>query len=119
MQQHQAPSRELHLSIHGYLVGTIWMPAAECFKPLTYDLTREDARFTEPGTLRDHVLRATNDGDFQSCEIADGVLVAEMVTRTATSTKRRTRQFDLSRFPSIADCIRTEWEGPVYDGDDD
>jgi len=47
---------DVQFTISGYLVGDIWMPATECYKDLHYDLTREDARFTEPGTLRDHVL---------------------------------------------------------------
>jgi len=34
----------LQIEISGYLVGPIWMPAVECYKPLRYDATREQAR---------------------------------------------------------------------------
>lgn len=108
---------ELNLSIRGYLVGQIWMPATECWKDLTYSITREDTRFSEPLTLREHVLRATNDGDFQSCQIADGVLIAETTRRTKTGITKRVRSWPLDRFPSIEDCIRTDWDGPC--GEDD
>ena len=100
----------------GYLVGDIWMPQAECYRPLSYNLTRESARFTSPGTLRDHVLAATSDGDFRSAQIADGYLVCERVYTTRGSNGRvtRTRAWPLSRFPSIADCIKEDWCGPSY-----
>jgi hypothetical protein len=103
---------ETRMTIRGYLVGAIWMPNTECYKPLAYDLTREDARFTEPGTLRDHVLAATNDGDFQSCAIADGFLIVERVRHTSTGYVKRSRTFELSRFPSVSDCLRPDWDGP-------
>lgn len=109
---------DLQISIRGYVVGPIWWPSgAECFKPLSYNLTRENARFTEPGSLRDHVLAATNDGDFQSCTIACGELVVKRTSYTTDAQQRITRKrcvtriFPLSRFPSIADCLHP-------DGDD-
>ena len=106
------------LEIRGTLVGPIWMPACECYKPLSYDIGREQAR-TVGGkmTLRDHVLRATNDGDFQHCEIADGVIVATFKRATKNGYNTRTRYFDLARFPSIADCLRLDWGGPIGDAD--
>jgi hypothetical protein len=110
---------DMQITLTGYLVGKIWMPARECWKHLSYDLTREDARFTEPGTLRDHVLAATRDGDFQSCSIAEGYLHVQITkiqqTGTALKTYRRTRSFPLTMFPSVKDCINTEWDGPTYD----
>jgi hypothetical protein len=111
------------ITITGYLVGDIWMPAIECWKRLDYDLTREEARFTEPGTLRDHILAATNDSDFQSCSIAHGELT---VTRTTVSldnhtrrTKRVTRSWPLEHFPSIRDCLHNDpdwW--PTFDDEE-
>lgn len=36
------------IRLTGYVVGPIWWPAgAECFKPLDYGITREDARMIE------------------------------------------------------------------------
>jgi hypothetical protein len=94
--------------ITGFVVGPIWWPVGvECYKPLNYSITREDARFSAPGTLRDHVLAATNDGDFQHCTIAQGRLV---VTRLIGS-RRVTRGWPLDYFPSVRDCLHP-------DGDD-
>lgn len=93
------------ITLSGYLVGGIWWPVdVECWKTFKYDLTREDCRFTEPGTLRDHVLRIICDGDFQSASIAQGEL-----TITVTKPGRKlSRAFPLSRFPSIADCLHPD-----------
>ena len=108
--------RNLQLTICGYLVGNIWMSNAECSKPFNYDVTREAKRYVggKP-TLRDHVLAATNDGDFQSCLIAAGGLIATVTKRTKTGSIKRTRCFDLSQFHSIADCLRNDWDGPYED----
>ena len=103
------------IEITGYLVGPIWWPAGlECYKHFTYDLTCEDQRLCgrdgkhEPGTLRDHILRITQDGDFQSCEIADAALCITVYK----TNRHRSRLFDLELFPSIADCVKTDWHGP-------
>ena len=101
------------ISLSGYLVGPIWWPSEECYKRFDYNLTDEESRWSEPGTLRDHVLAITNDGDFQHCEIADGILEIT----TYKTNRRRSRIFDLSMFPSIADCIKSDWCGPSFDDD--
>jgi hypothetical protein len=106
---------ETNIRIKGYLVGNIWMPDIECYKRLSYNLTRENERLSEPGTLRDHVLRATRDGDFQSCSIADGVLLVTRTKQNKTGTVSRTRAFPLRMFPSIADCLNEDWAGPTED----
>lgn len=97
----------LSISIRGYIVGPIWWPAdSECYKPLVYDLTRE-AALMDGATLRDHVLRATNDGDFQHATLAH----AELVVERRKAGRRVIRSFPLSHFPSVADCLHP-------DGDD-
>lgn len=102
-------TRNHSFKITGYLVGPIWWPSgSECWKDLDYDLSSEDARFTEPGTLRDHILRATNDGDFQNCSIAHGELVATRCYRRGERTVREVRSWPLERFPSIADCLHDD-----------
>lgn len=99
----------MQINITGFLVGPIWWPAgAECFKRLSYDVTREDARFLEPGTLRDHVLRATNDGDFQGCAIAQGELTITSTRCDGATRVTRSRTWPLDRFPSIADCLHED-----------
>src|SRR5688572_22479299 len=95
------------ITISGYVVGPIWY-GQECYKTFTYNLTDEERRWSEPGTLRDHVLAITRDGDFQHCEIADGTLTIT----TYKDKRKRSRDFDLAMFPSIADCIKTDWAGP-------
>lgn len=107
----------LNISLRGYIVGPIWWPAgAECFKPLDYDITSESARM-DGGTLRDHVLRATNDGDFQSATLAH----AELVVERRNGSRRVIRSFPLSRFPSVADCLHPEGDDwcPQTDMEDD
>lgn len=105
------------IELRGYVVGPIWWPAgAECFKDLRYNATDQNARWSEPGTLRDHVLAATRDGDFQNCTIAHGELVIER----RQGSRRVIRSFPLSKFPSIADCLHPEGDDwcPQYDGED-
>lgn len=107
-------------TLRGYLVGNIWMPNVECWKHLAYDLTSEDARFTSPGTLRDHVLRATNDSDFRSCDIAEGELVTVATIRKPDGrVYRRERRTPLERCSSVADMVLTDWDGPTYDDESD
>jgi hypothetical protein len=97
-----------NISLRGFIVGPIWWPAgAECYKPLSYSITDERVRWSEPGTLRDHVLAATNDGDFQSATLAQ----AELVVERRAGNRRVIRSFPLSHFPSVADCLHP-------DGDD-
>ena len=92
----------MHVEISGFLVGPIWWPAgAECFKPFRYDVTAEDTGLSEPGTLRDHVLRITNDGDFQFCALAQ----AELTITLYKPSLSRSRSWPLEHFPSIADCL--------------
>lgn len=105
----------------GYIVGQIWWPAGtECWKDLHFDCTDYAKRCTPRATLRDCVLAATNDGDFQGCDIAQGELVLE--TRKAGPDGRMTtrrKSYPLSRFPSIADCLHSDpdwW--PEYSDED-
>ncbi len=106
------------MRFQGFIVGPIWWPAgAECFKPLQYSLTDHDRRSSEPMTLREHVLRATNDGDFQSATLAHAVLVVER----RLGSRRVIRSFPLSKFPSVADCLHPEGDDwcPQDDGESD
>lgn len=103
------------ITISGYVVGPIWWPAgAECFKEFRHDATAYDARCTRPSTLREHCCRITSDGDFQGCDIADGVLT---ITRHRNG-RRVSRDFPLEMFPSISDMLKTDWDGPYYPSED-
>jgi hypothetical protein len=100
---------KVEFTVTGYVVGPIWWPVGEeCYKHFSYNLTCEDERFTEPATLREHVLSITNDGDFQYSEIADGFLTATI----RKPGRARSRNFPLDMFPSIKDCIKDDWCGP-------
>ena len=113
---------QTQISIRGYLVGPIWQPGFdECWRHFNYDLTREDKRFTEPGTLHDHMLSATRDGDFQSTVVAQGELIIQVTRRNAAGeTITRTRSWPLDRFPSIRDFLHPDpdWS-PAYPDDDE
>lgn len=110
---------EITHKIKGYLVGNIWMPQTECYKPLDYDLTREDARFSDSdgkkrvGSLWDHCSRACNDGDFQFCAIADGVLETTASIKRGGKIYTRRVYRELAQFPSITDLIKQDWNGPI------
>lgn len=112
-------ARTSQISITGYLVGNIWMPGAECWKHLNYDVTAKSWNWGEKGSLRDHVLAATNDGDFQSCNIACGELVITHTDDTGPTRRRWTRVFDLKMFPSIADCVHDDPDWFPGFGDDE
>jgi hypothetical protein len=98
------------ISIRGYLVGPIWWPAgAECWKNLNYDLTRERDRYVEPPTtLREHVLAATRDGDFQHCVIAQGEIVIERSRMIGRDLVRKIRYYPLEKFHDVADCLHDD-----------
>jgi hypothetical protein len=111
--------RRTDISIHGFLVGDIWMPMTECWKDLFYNITSEDERWSEPGTLREHVCRATNDGDFRSAAIAQGELVVTIRREAPQGTLTRSRSFPLSMFPSVRDMLHDDpdWFPPCDEGD--
>lgn len=84
------------VKLFGTLIGPIWMPAAICTKPIDHRFDMPIDRFANsytrgdwPGSLRDALLSefATNDGDFQSCKLANGTI---KVTRynLVTGTRR-------------------------------
>jgi hypothetical protein len=98
------------ITITGFIVGPIWWPSgSECWKDLKYDATDQQARTDGKMTLRDHVLRASMDGDFQSCSLAAGELHIETThVRASGTVVRRRRSWSLYDFPSIADCLHED-----------
>lgn len=112
--------RHTSITIEGFLVGNIWMPAAECFKHLTFDVDSHRSRCVSSDgsryTLRDAMLEATRDGDFQSCVVAAGTLRIEVTTITEGRRVSRSRSWPLDRFPSIRDMLHADPEWfPAYD----
>lgn len=101
--------------IVGYLTGYIWMPAVECFKEFSYNINAQEKRWSEKGTLRNHVDVVVNDGDFQSCKIGNAEL------RTTMTIVRNGKRYitykyrDLQSFPSIVDYIEKDWYPPYND----
>lgn len=105
-------STNTRIRIYGELQGKIWMPAVECSKQFDINLVRIPRHATtrtahahgwpwEISELRDALLSLTNDGDFQSCEIAWAVLE---VTRVK-GNKRVTRVWPVRGLGENADCF--------------
>ena len=96
------------------------MPATVCGKQFT--VTERDFSTTigldrkgNRPTLRDMVLKATNDGDFQSCEIADATVTFERTVYGETRTRTVKRHVDIRQFPSVADCVVAEDSERYYE----
>lgn len=99
------------VQIIGTIGGRIWMPACVCSKQFKvsnleypYTALTENGRSVK-ATLRDMILMVTNDGDFQSCLIADATVVFIRTVVTASGTITRRRAMDIRQFPSVADCV--------------
>lgn len=101
------------LTIAGEIVGTIWMPAAECYKEFSVSDNQYPFNAYFDGsrpTIRDMALHVTNDGDFQQCHISgNSVLIFERTTWTKTGPIKKQRIMYASQFPSIADCVGEEF----------
>ena len=108
-----------HAHIEGQIQGPIWMPSVVCTK--SFNVSEDDFRYSDGSrpALRDMVLRAINDGDFQSADISFGNLIIEAINprKDGRGQIARTRSFDLRMFGSVADCIVDEndieygWDG--------
>ena len=108
------------ITLNGMLVGPIWMPAAECIKPITLDRKR-DFRYSDGSlpTAREMALRATNDGDFQSCALTvDSYFEFERSTWRGSTLIRRSRIISVTAFPSIADCVDERESCEMHDDED-
>ncbi len=106
------------VTVTGTIAGQIWMPAVTCGK--TFKLTSQpgpwgDFHYSDGSrpTLREMILRATGDGDFQSCQVIDATVRFERVTQTLTGSKTRTRNMDIRQFPGVADCV-AELDSEAY-----
>ena len=110
----QSTYGQIKAEISGYMVGPIWRPAGEeCYKHVTHSCHDQDKLWSEPGTLRDHMeaLSMREGGDFQHCQLA----VGELTLTIRKPNRTRSRTFPLSMFPSIADYLREDWDGPCWD----
>ena len=112
---------QTRIKIYGEVSGEIWMPAVRCTKMFELDLiriARDSSPRTYPGiaprsmeitSLRDALLHLTNDGDFQSCGIAWGILEVSHSSRNDTDTSStvstRTRVWTLRGIGQNADCF--------------
>jgi hypothetical protein len=101
------------VTLRGHIVGPIWMPTTDCWKPVEADSESFERSTGERPTARDLALRATEDGDFMHCRLtADSEFEFERVTRSNGSVKVLHRRVPVTAFPSIADCVdeRESWE---------
>ena len=105
--------RDIQATLYGNLIGTIWMLAAKCSKPVRVNLTSERDRLTpsRAGSLRHMVGQVCNDGDFQSAMLsADSFIRVEVSTyRKGGKARRVSRDIDLAQMPSIADYVSDEY----------
>lgn len=96
------------ITIHGTLRGNLWW-GGEAEKEFTYTV-KDGSHFTDGKreSLRDAVLRITNDGDFQSCEILADAYIKATLQKGHTT---RAIKFDLNSdlFPSIKDCLLDDY----------
>ena len=107
--------------IHGQIQGRIWMPACVCTK--SFRVSEDDFRYSDGSrpTLRDMILRATNDGDFQSAAVSYGWLTVETILPRKDSrgqiTRKRSWNLRSPLFSSLADLIVPEDEIEYSDAD--
>ena len=106
------------ITLQGTIAGTIWMPAATCakhFKVVDKPGPWGDFHYSDGSrpTIREMVLKATNDGDFQSCSIIDATVTVERRTAGRNGETVRRRHFDIRQFPSVSDCV-VELESDEY-----
>lgn len=84
------------------------MPAIECTKDITVNLTRERDRLvpSRAGSLRHMICSIVSDGDFRSCALTDDTVVEITTARNRGGALcTRTRHIPITRFTSVADCI--------------
>lgn len=118
-------TRHVSITIEGFIVGPSWMPGTECYKSLHFDVVGHRGRCTSSAgdryALRDAMLEATRDGDFQSAVVAQGMLHIDS-TRIGADGRRVThsRAWPLERFPSISDMLHDDpdWLPNVEDAGD-
>lgn len=94
------------VKLNGVIYGDLWW-SGEAWKDVNATAKDDD-------TLRDLVLRVTNDGDFQGCDLtADSSITVTLIK----PNRRITRTFDINLFPSVADCIgeKESYDFPVMD----
>ena len=98
------------ISIHGTKRGPIWWPVgAECEKDFSYTVKADE-------TLRDALLKITNDGDFQYTEVLENTFIrVKMLLQSGYATLTRERIFDITSplFTSIQDMVINDY--PVYE----
>jgi hypothetical protein len=105
----------LQVEISGTLIGTIWMPSTICTKEFRMNLTIERNRFTDKSlSISEAIQRVCNDGDFQSCSIAEATLKITYWIGNKTIGK----YFDISRCKSIKDHWMNKKEKKAFENID-
>lgn len=86
--------QDFSVELRGTIYGSIWW-SGNAWKDV-------ESRAHDDDTLRDLILRVTNDGDFQNTDLTqDSCLIVTLLK----PNKRITRYFDITLFDSISDCI--------------
>ncbi len=99
-----APTTYRTVNLYGDAVGAFWWPIGE---PFVIGCTH--CRVNDDETLRDAVLRWSQDYAGDSSEgiaFANARVTFTRETRWPDGRRvTRSRDYDLSRFPSVSDCI--------------
>jgi len=90
-------------TLYARIAGDIWMPQTLCWK----DVKLTDFRYSDGSqpSLRDMVLQATNNGDFQSCGLVDAYVLIRHYRRDRVVEKRL---FLSPESLTISDCWASE-----------
>lgn len=98
--------------LYGTLSGRIWMPAIECTKEVSVDLTRERERLTpsRAGSLRYMVGSICADGDFQGALLTiDSFIELTRWSRNKSGhLVKRSKYIPLTAFKCVSGYIQEE-----------
>jgi hypothetical protein len=116
---------ERSVTLHGALVGDIWMPAVTATLPVREDLRAIAKRFVnaDGSGLVDAVKSVVDGaGDFRSARLTPDSYVKISHTRQTAPGDRVvtvSRYVLVSDLPSLADYVSAEWPDACENGEDD
>lgn len=92
-------NRIVNTKLYGDLTGLIWQGVV-CEKEVVVSINRQSRRLVE--SVRD----VCKDGDFQHARLAQSSMIeVTLVSHRGATMLRRSRQFPVTHFPSIAQFI--------------
>lgn len=110
--------RTIQTTLHGHLIGNIWMPNTRCSKPVSLDMTamRDRLSPSRGGSLRYMVGQVCNDGDFQSAMLSqDSFIEVTCTTRRGSKVRKVSRVLALADLPEVADYVSEDFADTFED----